>query len=146
MTLPSHIIAGLIIGKLTGNYPLAIASSTLIDVDHLQSYIKSGVILKPKLFWKTITDQADPYGDQRGYLHNLAIFFFTSAILFIAFSYAILPLILGWFGHLLLDMLDNSDYWPFYPKKWLNLKGPIIYASFQEVIFAIFLIVIYFLI
>lgn len=146
MTFPTHLIAGLIMGKLTGNYSVAIASSVLIDVDHLQSYIKSGVLFKLKLFWKTITDKADPYGDQRGYLHNLFIFAGISTILLLIWSYTAIPFILGWFGHLLLDALDNSDYWPLYPYKKLNLKGPILYASYQELIFSFLLVLTYFFI
>jgi len=145
MTLPTHIILGLVVGKITGNYTLAIASSVLIDVDHLQSYIKNRVIFNPKLFWKTITDKNDPYGDQRGYLHNFFVFFVSSIILFLFFGYIIIPFIAGWFGHIFLDALDNSDYWPFFPYKWLNLKGPILYASYQEVIFFVLLGGIYFM-
>ena len=146
MTLPSHLIVGLIIGKVTGNYPFAITSSVLVDIDHLQSYLKSGVISKPKLFWKTITDQSDPYGDQRGYLHNFIVFIILSTILLMVFGYALFPLVLGWLGHLFLDALDNSDYWPLYPYKLINFKGPILYASFQEIIFSSILLVIYFFI
>jgi membrane-bound metal-dependent hydrolase YbcI (DUF457 family) len=146
MTLPSHIVVGLIIGKLTDNYPLAIASSVLIDVDHLQSYVKSGVLFKPKLFWKTITDKADPYGDQRGYLHNAVVFIVGSILLALILGYTTTPLILGWLGHLALDAFDNSDYWPLYPYKGLNLRGPIVYASHQEAVFSFLLLSIYFFI
>jgi len=34
MTLPTHALLGLIIGKATGNYSFAIASSVLPDIDH----------------------------------------------------------------------------------------------------------------
>jgi membrane-bound metal-dependent hydrolase YbcI (DUF457 family) len=146
MTLPTHIVAGLIVGKITGDYALGISSSLLVDIDHLQSYIKSGVILRPKLFWKTITDKSDPYGDQRGYLHNLLVFLGISIILLLSFGYIVLPLVAGWLGHLLLDALDNSDYWPFYPYKQLNLRGHIKYASVQEAMFLFFLLIIYFII
>ncbi|MFA5936599.1 MAG: metal-dependent hydrolase [Candidatus Paceibacterota bacterium] len=146
MTFPTHIILGLVIGKVIGNYPIAIASSMAIDIDHLQSYIKSGVIFKPKLFWKTINDKADPYGDQRGYLHNFFIFTLVSVILLFIFGDKIFPLVFGWLGHLFLDALDNSDYWPFYPYKRINLRGFIRFASYQEFIFAIFLLSFYFII
>lgn len=146
MTIPTHIMAGLIIGKVTGNYSLAIASSVIMDFDHLQSYIKSGVIFKPKLFWNIVTSKVDPYGDQRGYLHNFVVFIVLSIILLFAFGDMLTPLILGWFGHLFLDALDNSAYWPFYSYKWININGPILYASYQEFVFAILLLVIYFVI
>lgn len=74
MTLPTHFLLGMILGKVTGNYPIAIAASVIIDLDHLQSYISHGIILKPKKLWKTLTDQNDPWGDQRGVLHNIAFF------------------------------------------------------------------------
>lgn len=146
MTLPTHAIAGLIIGKITGNYALAIGASTLIDIDHLQSYIKSGVILKPRLFWKTITDQNDPYGNQRGYLHNIYVCLSISLLLFIVFKTSSIPLIVGWLGHLFLDALDNSDYWPLYPNKTINLRGFIPYATYQEGLFVMLLLIVYFII
>ena len=48
MTLPTHLVFGLIIGRLTGNYPLALAASVAVDVDHLVSFFRSGIIFKPK--------------------------------------------------------------------------------------------------
>ena len=146
MTLPTHLIAGLIIGKLTGNYSLALASSVLPDIDHLPSYIKSGIILKPKLFWKTVTSQKDSFGNQRGYLHNFLIFVIISTILFLVLNILAIPLILGWLGHLLLESLDNSDYWPLYPNKSINIKGPIKYGTKDELVLFTILIITYFLI
>ncbi len=146
MTFPTHLLAGLIVGKLTGNYSLGIVSSVAMDVDHLQSYFKSGVIFKPKVFWQTITNPADPYGNQRGYLHNVLVFIVISGVLFMVLRNIALPIVLGWLGHLILDALDNSDYWPFYPNKKINLKGPIIFASRWEILFTFLLVGIYFLV
>jgi len=141
MTLPTHAVLGLIIGKITGSYGLAIAASTLIDADHLISYVKSGVIKNPKLFWKTIMDQKDPYGDQRGILHNIFIWAFVSLIIFLFSHSGGIVISIGWLGHIFLEAIDNSDYWPLYPNKKINLKGPINYGSWQEgIVFAVLLI------
>jgi membrane-bound metal-dependent hydrolase YbcI (DUF457 family) len=147
MTLPTHFVAGLIIGKITGNYSVAVASSVLPDVDHLYSYIKNGVIKNPKKFWKVITSREDKYGDQRNYLHNVLILSFVSLILYFLISkYFFIPFVLGLFSHVLLDLLDSSDYWPFFPNKKINIKGLIKYASFSELVFALVLLLIFFII
>ena len=41
MFVVSHVLMGMIIGKVTGNYEAAIATSLLIDSDHIVPYIKS---------------------------------------------------------------------------------------------------------
>jgi hypothetical protein len=145
VTLPTHLLLGAIIGKLTGNYALAITSSLAPDLDHLNSYVKSGVIKSWKSFWNTISVTEDPYGDQRGYLHNVGIFLVVSIVLFFVSYKLALVIVLSWFGHLLLDTLDSSDYWPLYPNKF-NIRGPIKYYSLGELLFALILMLIYLLI
>ena len=41
MTLPTHLVFGLIIGKVTGNYPLAVLAAIAVDVDHIVPFAKS---------------------------------------------------------------------------------------------------------
>jgi membrane-bound metal-dependent hydrolase YbcI (DUF457 family) len=144
MTLPTHALLGVIIGKITGNYTVGIASSVLVDIDHLQSYATHGLLLKPRKLWKALTDQVDPYGDQRGILHNILFFGVVAIILIFLFHKIGIIIAIGWFGHLCLDALDNSDYYPLYPNKSINLRGPIKYGTWQELIFFLVLVVIYF--
>lgn len=143
MTLPTHIALGMIIGKVTGNYPAAITASVLVDLDHLQSYILHGVIFKPKKLWSTLTDQVDQWGDQRGIFHNVLFFTVVSIPLVFFAGMVGIIIIAGYFGHLVLDALDNSDYWPLYPNKKINLKGSIKYGTWQELIFFVILIIIF---
>mgnify|MGYP001559157947 FL=1 len=70
MFLFAHLFAGLIIGKIYGNYLIAIVGALIIDLDHLIPYIKNKIIFNPKKLWKTITNSKDPYGNQRNYLHS----------------------------------------------------------------------------
>lgn len=146
MTLPSHILLGVVIGKLTGNYTTAIAVSVLVDTDHIVSYVKSGVLFSPRKLVKTITDTDDPYGDQRGYLHNVIIAGIISGCMFLISIPFGITFTSAYFGHLLLDSFDKSDYWPLYPNKKMNIKGFIDYYSWQEIIFdGILIVVIVFL-
>ena len=143
MTLPTHILLGLVIGKVTGNYELGIFSSIAPDFDHIASYMKSGVLKNPILFWKTVTDREDSYGDQRGILHNILVFIVCSMILIYFFKFIGLVIMFGWLGHIILDMLDNSDYWPFYPNKKIDIRGLIKYFLFQEFLFFVCLLIVY---
>lgn len=142
MTLPSHLLLGAIVGTATGDPITAIAVSALVDVDHLYSYAKHGVLWRPKQFWKTITDKADPYGDQRGYLHNIVVAAGISALTFLINPAFGITFTAAYFGHLLLDALDTSDYWIFYPNKSVNLRGFVDYYSKQEILFDIGLLII----
>ncbi|MBP9771868.1 MAG: metal-dependent hydrolase [Candidatus Pacebacteria bacterium] len=144
MTFPAHLLLGLVVGKIMGNYPVAVLASTLVDIDHLQSYVKHGLLTRPRKLWVTLTDKADPYGDQRGILHNVILFAGVSWVLISVFPSIGWIIAIGWFGHLCLDALDSSDYWPLYPYKKINLKGPIDYNSTTEVVFYFFLAIVYF--
>ena len=132
MTLPTHLALGGIIGAVTGQPVLALAVSAFVDVDHLGIYYRHGVLKSPTLFWKTITQTVDPYGGQRGHLHSI-----FGLVLVAALSWAVLPvyaltLILSHLGHLVLDALDSADYWPLYPFKSINFRGPVGFFSKQE--------------
>ncbi len=146
MTLPTHILAGLVIGKLTGNYSLSVAGSILIDVDHVFSYVKNGVLFKPKKFLQTVFNKDDPYGDQRFLLHNVLVFLLISGVVFLINHQIGFVFGLAYLSHLILDALDNSDYFPFFPNKKMNIRGPIKYFSKQEFFVMIFLGVVFLLI
>lgn len=141
----AHLAIGLIIGKLTQNYSVALASALLIDIDHLIPYIKHKVIFNSKKFWKTVTNSHDSYGNQRNYLHSIFAFISINLGIFL-FDYRIgIVFSLGYLSHLLLDALDSSDFHPFYPIKW-NVRGPIKYLSKTEFAFTLILFVIFFFI
>ena len=146
MTLPTHIMAGMVIGKLTGNYSLSIGMAIAPDIDHLFSYAKSGVLFKPVEFFKTVFAREDPYGDQRYILHNILVFVIISVVVFLINSDVGLIFSLAYFSHIILDALDGSDYFPFFPNKKVNIRGPVNYFSKQEFFILLLLILVYFLI
>lgn len=110
MFLGAHIAAGLIVGKITGNYPAALISTIIIDIDHIIPYIKHGIIFDLKKLWKTTLNPYDPYGNQRNYLHSIFMWFAIS-VLAILIHYEIgFVICLGYLTHLILDLLDGSDF------------------------------------
>ncbi len=145
MFIIAHFIAGLIIGKLTNNYTAAIAGALLMDIDHLIPFFKHKVLFDIKKFWKTVTDPKDHLGDQRNYLHTVFVWGPVVLVSLALNNTVLLIFSLGWLSHIVLDMLDGSDFHPFYPIKY-NLKGPIGYFSKNELIFTFGLGLAYFLI
>ena len=143
MSLPTHLVAGLIIGKLLGNYPLALFGALAIDLDHIAPYLKHNVLFNPKKLLKTITDQNDPYGNQRNFLHSLFVYVIISTLLIIVDFRLGLILSLAYLTHLVIDALDAADFYPFYPNRKINFRGPIGYFSKQEFLFTFFLFLIF---
>lgn len=145
MTTPNHIALGLIIGKLTGNYGLAVVVSLAIDCDHLASIYKHGYYKSLKLFWETETNPEDPWGDQRGGVHTLFSVVLTTSISYFLFSSAIALVVgLSHLGHILLDAISDSDSWPFRPFSNFRTRGFIPYCSKYEIYFFIGLVLIFF--
>ena len=144
MFFASHLAAGLIIGKLTGNYSAALLGSLLIDIDHIVSYAKHGLLFNPKRAWKVMTSHEDTHGTQRHFLHSFFSWAIITAVMALFnYSYAVIFSI-GYFVHLIFDAFDSSDFYPLFPLKW-NIKGPLQYMSSAEYLFAALLFVIYFL-
>lgn len=146
MTTPTHVIVGLILGKLTGNYTASLAGSLLIDADHLISYYKSGILFKPKELLKATTTEEDPWGDQRNILHSLVSWIIISLILCLIHLQIGLIISLAYFLHLVLDALDSADFFPLFPKKIFNIKGPVKYFSLSEILLMCVLIGVFFVI
>jgi len=138
-----HLALGLILGKLTGDYPTAIISSVAIDLDHLIPYAQQGIIFSPKKMWKAAKT---PHASSRGILHSFFAWAILSGIICLVNLEVGLVFSLGILGHFLLDALDGDDFYPFYPIKKMNTKGFIGYYSRKELFLTIVLFIIYFLI
>ena len=50
---------------------------------------------------------------------------------------------ISYFFHLVFDALDGAEYYPLYPNKKFNLKGPIGYFSKYDMAVSIVLVIIY---
>ena len=116
------------------------------DIDHFVSYAKHDVLLPLNKFWKVTMDPNDPWGDQKSFLHNILVWFGLSLIAVLLNQKVGLIFVTGYLGHLILDALCNSDYYPLYPKKKFRIKGPIVYASRNEFVLFVALLLTFFFI
>lgn len=146
MFLPTHLIAGLIIGKLTGDYTTSLIGSVIMDTDHLFVYYRKGILLQPKKFLLATVNKIRMLKEQRNIFHNIIFCLAASAIIFMVNHAVGLVFFSAYLCHLLLDCLDDSSYVPFYPNERIKIKGPIKYFSGQEIVFAAVLLIIFFLI
>lgn len=146
MFFPAHLAAGLIIGNVTGEYAPSIIAAMGPDLDHAISYFRSGVLFRPKEFFHAITTSEDPAGDQRNFLHNIVSWIIISIAVGVITEARLGWIVAaGYLSHLILDILDSADFYPFYPSQRINWKGPIHYLSRQETIVTIVLFLVYFL-
>ncbi|NCP17211.1 metal-dependent hydrolase [Candidatus Kuenenbacteria bacterium] len=142
MTLPTHVLASLIIGKIIGDFPAALAGSLVMDLDHTISYFRHGILFKPRKLFKAISDETDLWGDQRNFLHNIFSWLVVSFLLLVVnFNFG-LVFSIAYFFHLVFDALNSADFYPFFPSRKFVIRGFIKYYSKQEVVFDICLILI----
>ena len=98
--------------------------------------------------WTKLWHQSRKSGNDtaRSYLHSFFAWLLISLILyFIKPSFAVV-FSLAYLGHLVLDILDSSPFYPLYPIKRFNWKGFIPYFSPAEIFFSIFLLFIFLII
>ena len=139
MYTSTHLALGLIIGKATGDYSAALWGSLIIDVDHLIPAIEKKIFNFKKL-WKRFHSSKD---SSRSYFHSIFSWAIVSLVIcLIDFNFGIV-FSLAYLGHLLLDAIDNSDFFPFYPFKKYNIKGFIPYYSKKELAFSLYLLFIF---
>ena len=143
MRTVTHILAGLVIGKATGDFTTALTGSLVMDLDHAISYYRHGILFNPRELSRAMDDENDPWGDQRGFMHNILSWIAISILLIMINVKVGIIFSIAYFVHLVLDALDGADFYPLYPsRKWV-IKGPIKYYSKQETIFDIFLAIVF---
>lgn len=143
MFVPAHLFAGLILGKISGIYTVALIGAVLIDLDHIWIYLRHKILFNPKKLWKTITDPKDKYGNQRNFLHSFITWIIISAlILFVDYRIGFV-FSLAYLSHLTLDLLDGSDFYLFYPFEKFKVKGPIKYFSREEIVITLILLLVF---
>ncbi|MBI2459890.1 MAG: metal-dependent hydrolase [Parcubacteria group bacterium] len=146
MLLSTHLAAGLIISKLTGNYNASLLGSVVMDLDHLIAYYRTGILLKFRKILIATAGQADIGLPQRNFFHNVIFCLLVSVIVSVINFSAGLTFGAAYICHLILDALDSEDYYLFYPSLKIKWRGPIKFFSRQEFIFTFILLLVYFII
>jgi membrane-bound metal-dependent hydrolase YbcI (DUF457 family) len=138
----AHLAMGLVLGKITGNYPLAITASLALDLDHLIVHAKARNLFNIKKIWHSAHDSKD---GGRTWFHSIFALIIIPAIALFWGKEASFIVFTAMLGHYFLDILDDSDFWPLYPWKKINMKGFIGYFSLGELAFTIALVLTWFL-
>jgi len=143
MLLLTHLLFGLLLGKMMGNVLLVAIGSVLVDVDHIYVFIKRGIIFYPRKLWASMFTPHDPYGTQRTVAHSLfAWIIVTIAMSFVNKQYGAM-ISIGYLTHLMLDAIDNDDLQLMFPLKG-HIRGPVVYNSRVEYFLNIILVAIIF--
>jgi len=128
----THLLSGLLVGKLIGGSMLLVAAgAVVVDIDHLYNFVKKGIIYSPKKLWTTMFSPHDPHGTNRTMAHSLLGWAIaTIALLTISRQYGAM-LSIGYLSHLIIDVFDSDDLHLFFPLKG-SVKGPVVYNSASE--------------
>lgn len=126
---------------MTGDFSAAFAGSLVIDLDHMISYFRHGILFSRAKLFKALTDEVDQWGDQRNFLHSIYSWFFISALLFLMNRTFGFVFSIAYFFHLVLDAMDSAVYYPLFPSKKFLIKGFVKYYSKQEIIFDVCLLI-----
>ncbi len=127
----THILFGLILWKFTGNFLYVLLGSTIIDLDHYFQFKKEGAMKSLGSFYNRLFNPKKNTSAKIPMVHSLTGWLiFMNIFLFISKEFAIF-FGLGYLGHLLLDLFDNSQKQFLWPIE-LKHKGPIKYNSLVE--------------
>ena len=138
MFVTAHIAAGLLIGKLTGNYVAALLGMLLLDLDHFYAFIKENVFTSWKRLKKVILFEEYVKGD-RTPLHSFTLWLPISLVFVLIDKNFGVPFAIGYLAHLCMDMVDNSDFYAFWPWEY-SFKGPIRYLGWRELTITLLLL------
>ncbi|MBI4441307.1 metal-dependent hydrolase [Candidatus Woesearchaeota archaeon] len=144
MLTSSHLLFGLIIGKLL-NHPFMVAlGAVVIDIDHIYAYYmrSRSTSLRHLLHINLIPDD---FLGLRSFFHTTIGWAITTALL-MAVNYEFgFYFSIGYLSHLFLDAMDGSNLYLFYPLN-INILGPITYNSYAEYLLNICFLVVLFII
>jgi hypothetical protein len=133
MTLFTHALVGYAISISTGSPVIAIGAALAPDVDHFFA-LRGSTYPSARMFVSALWEREDKSGIQRNVLHNVVVAAIIALVSW--FVRGDVVVIAGYGSHLLLDMIDGSLYYPFFPSKAFGIRGFIPYFSWQELVFA----------
>jgi len=136
-----HLILGLVLGKLFGNFWFFVIGSIFPDIDHFY------IILKNKIFsWKKYVDSMKY---EKKYKIRYKTAFVHSFLGLMVFSFLVglfnvyggIAFALAYFSHLLIDWTDIDEKYYLYPYKKKFSGFLPIWSRFEKIITIIALIV-----
>jgi hypothetical protein len=135
-----HLIIGLILGKVLGNFWFFVIGSIFPDIDHIY------IVIKNKLFsWKKYIDSLKnekKYGlrYKTAFVHSLFGLTIFSLMVCLINIYGGIAFALAYFLHLIIDWIDIDEKYYLYPNKKKFSGFLPIWSSFEKIITVIALI------
>lgn len=142
-----HLLLGILLGQIFGNYFLFILGSIIPDIDHLYVAIKNG-LLKQGIFLDSIRfEKRYKIKYKTPLVHSLLGLIIFSAIVFLFVKWQVIYFSIAYFLHLLADWPDVDEKYYLYPLK-IKFKGPLkVFSNPEKIItLALMLLIILFLI
>ncbi len=133
-----HLIIGIFLGMLFGNYQFFIIGAIFADIDHIYIYF-----IKARLFkWKKFIDALKyekKYGirSKTPFVHSILGMIVFSAIVFLFSKEGALAFFIGYLSHLVLDAIDTDEMQIFYPLKFTFHGFLPVWSNAEKVITAI---------
>jgi membrane-bound metal-dependent hydrolase YbcI (DUF457 family) len=130
MLFITHLITGVILGAISGNYLWVILGSMLVDIDHVYVFLRHR-IYNPLHMVRLGCDSRDVIKGQRTVAHSLLGWAIVSGAIYLFDATVGFYFGVGYLAHLLLDAFDKAELQLFYPLSW-HIRGPINYNSRSE--------------
>jgi hypothetical protein len=144
MLLLTHLLFGLIVGKISGNMLLVAIGAVLVDFDHIYAFIKSGIIFYPRKLWESVFSAHDPYGEVRTVAHSLLAWIIVTIAVMLVNKEIGAFISIGYLSHLMLDAIDGSDMELMFPLRG-HIRGPVVYNSRAEYLINVVLVAVLFI-
>jgi len=117
-----HLLLGIILGELYGNYFFFILGSVFADLDHLYVIFKHRLFNIRKMIESIRYEHKYRINYKTPLFHSLfGAVIFSTAVFFIA-PYGAIPFLIGYLLHLLLDLIDIDEKYLLYPLR-IKFKG-----------------------
>ncbi|MEM3126475.1 MAG: metal-dependent hydrolase [Candidatus Woesearchaeota archaeon] len=141
----THIVFGLLLGKITGNMLYVLLGSTIIDLDHYFQFKKEGALKSWKKFWQRCWHPPAGKTAKHPIVHSLTGWLIFMNVALLINQESAIYFGLGYLGHLLLDLFDTSQKRYFWPLNFIH-KGPLKFNTLTEyIIIAIIVLLLFFL-
>jgi hypothetical protein len=135
-----HLLIGIILGSLYGNYLFFILGSIFPDIDHLYILVKHRLFSVRKIIDSIKFEKKYDIRYKTPLFHSLLGLILSSSVIFLFNRNGALYFAIAYLLHLLIDWLDIDEKYYLYPLK-IKFKGFLPIWSTTEKIITIILII-----
>ncbi|MEK6906833.1 MAG: metal-dependent hydrolase [Nanoarchaeota archaeon] len=135
-----HLLIGILLGKIYGNYIYFIAGSLIPDIDHLYIILKNRLYNIKKIISSIKYEKNYGLKYKTPLIHSILGLVIISSAVFFFNKIGAVYFSLAYFIHLLIDWVDIDEKYYLYPLK-IKFKGFLPIWSKQEKILTLLVII-----